>query len=63
MSLVLSALAVEHDTLAGFLGPSGIAVGNLRLLGLDVVVESLGGDRLLAEPEEVLHEAELPGAC
>lgn len=56
--LVLSTLGVEEDTLASFLGPSCVMVGNVGLFILDICVDCLLGKRLLAEPEEKFDESE-----
>jgi hypothetical protein len=59
VSLVLGTFAVEKKTLAGLTGPRSI-VCNTSLLRADVASQGIGGQRLLAEPEEVLGEVELP---
>lgn len=57
--LILGALSVEQDTLASLLSPSRIVVGNVSLFRLNVGIESLPRDWLLAEPEKVLHKSKL----
>ena len=54
MTLVLRALGIEQQTLASFLGPCSIWVGDFSLGFSQVGSESSGFDWLLAEPEEGL---------
>ena len=58
-SFVLSTFGVKQDTLAGLLCPGSVVV-TLMLLSLDIRIESVSRKRLLAQPEEVLDETELP---
>lgn len=60
VSLVLSTLGEEGETLAGLAGPGSNGVGDGRLLVLVEDVEVLALDGLLLEVEETLGEAKAP---
>ena len=60
VSLVLSALGVEQNALAGLPSPSSILC-HASFLGADIGGEGVGGERLFAQPEKVLRKVELPG--
>lgn len=60
VSLVLSALGDEEQTLAGLAGPGGDGVGNGRLLVLVEAGQLLGLNSLVVEVEETLSEAQAP---
>lgn len=61
VSLVLSALGDEEQTLAGLAGPGGDGVGNSGLLVLVELGQLLGLNSLIVEVEETLGEAQAPG--
>ena len=56
--LLVGMLDEEDETLSGLAGPRSGGVRNLRLLTTKVLSEAGCGDGLLAEPEELLGEAE-----
>lgn len=56
--LLVSVLDKEKETLSSLAGPSSGGVGDLGLLAAQVLSKAGGRDRLLAEPEELLSEAE-----
>ena len=60
VSLVLSSLGVEQETLTGLAGPGGNGVGDSRLLVLVEDVELLSLNGLILEVEETLGEAQTP---
>lgn len=60
VSLVLSALGDEEQTLAGLAGPGGDGVGNSGLLVLVELGQLLGLNSLIVEVEETLGEAQAP---
>ena len=56
--LLVGVLDEEDETLSGLAGPRSSGVRNLGLLATKVLSEAGCGDGLLAEPEELLGEAE-----
>lgn len=56
--LLVGVLDEEEKALSGLAGPRGSGVCNLRLLATEVLSKVGGGNRLLAEPEVLLGEAE-----
>lgn len=60
-SLVLGSLGIAQDAFVGFLRPCSVVVSLLVFLCLQVRLGGFLGQRLVGEPEEVLHETELPG--
>jgi hypothetical protein len=60
VSLVLSALGDEEQTLAGLAGPGGDRVGNGGLLVLVEGRQLLGLNSLVVEVKETLSEAQAP---
>jgi len=59
--LLVCVLDEEKKTLSSLAGPSDNRVGNLGLLATEVLPQVVGGNRLLAEPEVLLGEAESAG--
>jgi hypothetical protein len=56
--LLIGVLDEEKETLSGLAGPSNNGVGDLGLLTTEVLTQVVSVDRLLAEPEVFLREAE-----